>query len=216
MNDVGPSLPRTMPFHRKLFLALLGLVAVAALAAWLARAKPSWWAPVARDAAGALDTARALEQGIAGETSKVRGPGTQPWSVRVRAADVNAWLGARLPQWLEFDQSLPWPGGVKGVQARIDADGLVLAADWNGFVVSTRWSVAPGVPGAAATLRETGTAVGNLPIPFAAGVGAWFMPVLARPLPLEAKLGDGRRVRVTGVEFADGEAIVDCETAAGS
>lgn len=216
MNDLALPPPRRMPLHRKLFLALLALVAVAALAAWLARGRPSWWAPVARDAAGALDTARALEQGIASETSKVRGPGAQPWSVRVRAADVNAWLGARLPQWLEFDQSLPWPEGVNGVQARIDADGLVLAADWNGFVVSTRWSVDAGAPGAAGTLRETGTAIGNLPIPFAAGVGAWFVPALARPFPLEAKLGDGRRVRVTGVEFADGEAIVDCETAAGS
>ena len=204
--------PRRMPLHRTLFAALLVLVALGALGAWLARAVPAWWAPVARDAPGALDTARSLEQGIASETTKVRGEGAQAWSVRVRAKDVNAWLGARLPQWLEFDQSLPWPEGVKGVQCAIDAGGLTLAADWNGFVVSTHWSIDPGADGAPATLRESGTAVGSLPIPFAAGVGAWFVPALGRPLALEAKLGDGRRLRVTNVDFADGEAIVDCET----
>ncbi len=192
--------------------ALLVLIALAAVALVLARAAPSWWAPVPRDAAGALDTARALEQGIASETTKVRGAGVQPWSVRVKAKEIDAWLGARLPQWLEFDQSLPWPEGVNGVQSEIDAGGFTLAADWKGFVVSTRWAIDPGSEGAPATLRAAGTSVGNLPIPFAAGVGAWFVPALGAPLPLEAKLGDGRRVRVVNVEFAEGEAIVDCET----
>ena len=132
----------------------------------------------------------------------------------MRAADVNAWLGARLPQWLEHDRSLPWPGGVQAVQAAADADGLTLAADWNGFVVATRWVIEPGAPGQPATLRAAGTSVGSLPIPFAAGVGAWFVPELGQPLPLESRLGDGRRVRIVDAEFADGEVILDCETAA--
>ena len=203
-----------MPLHRKLFVAMLAAVAVAAGLAALARRAPAWWRPTARDAAGALDVARALEQGIAGETTRVRGPGAQPWSVRVRAADVNAWLGARLPQWLEHDRSLPWPEGVQAVQAAADADGFTLAADWNGFVVATRWAIEPGAPGQPATLRAAGTSVGSLPIPFAAGVGAWFVPELGQPLPLESRLGDGRRVRIVDAEFADGEVIVDCETAA--
>lgn len=206
---------RRMPLHRKLFVVLLVLVALAAGAVALARMTPAWWSPTARDAAGALDSARSLEQGIASETTKVRGEGVQPWSVRVRAADVNAWLGARLPQWLEYDQSLPWPDGVKGVQAKIDAGGFELAADWNGFVVSTRWAIDPGAEGkdgAPATLRAAGTSVGNLPIPFASGVGAWFVPQLGKALPLKAKLGDGRFIKVTDVEFADGEAILDFET----
>ncbi|MFM9144273.1 MAG: hypothetical protein ACKORL_02620 [Phycisphaerales bacterium] len=202
-----------MPLHRKLFVAMLVAVAVAAGLAALARRTPSWWQPTARDAPGALAVARALEQGIASETTRVRGPGAQPWSVRVRAADVNAWLGARLPQWLEHDRSLPWPDGVQAVQGAADAHGFTLAADWNGFVVSTRWSIEPGAPGQPATLRAAGTSVGSLPVPFAAGVGAWFVPELGQPLPLESRLGDGRRVRIVGAEFADGEAILDCETA---
>jgi hypothetical protein len=204
-----------MRWQRKLFLAMLAAVALAAGAAWLARRAPAWWAPVARDAPGALETARALEQGIAGEVTKVRGTGAQEWSVRVRAADLNAWLGARLPQWLEHDRSLPWPDGVKGVQVRIEPEGLVLAADWNGFVVSTRWAVEPGAARGPATLRAAGTSVGSLPVPFGAGVGAWFVPELGGALPLATGLGDGRTVRVDGVEFADGEAIVDCRTDAG-
>ena len=201
------------PLARRAFLALLALVALAALGAWLSRSAPAWWSPVARDAPGALDAARALEQGIASETTRVRAAGEEEWSVRVRAADLNAWLGARLPRWLEHDRSLPWPEGVRGAQVRIDAEGIVLAADWNGFVVSTRLELEPGAPGTPAMLRAASTSVGRLPVPFAAGVGAWFVPELARPLALEAALGDGRRLRVEGVEFADGEAIVDCVTA---
>jgi hypothetical protein len=61
-----------MPLHRKLFVVLLVLVALAAGAVALARMTPAWWSPTARDAAGALDTARSLEQGIASETTKVK------------------------------------------------------------------------------------------------------------------------------------------------
>jgi hypothetical protein len=99
--------------------------------------------------------------------------------------------------------------------ATIDADGFALAADWNGFVMITRWAIEPGAEGkdgAPATLRAAGTSIGNLPIPFAAGVGAWFVPELGRALPLKAKLGDGRFIKVTDVEFTDGEAILDFET----
>jgi hypothetical protein len=42
------------------------------------------------------------------------------------------------------------------------------------------------------------------------------MPELAAPLPLETRLGDGRTIRVTGAEFLDGEAILDCETVSGA
>lgn len=211
----GAPAGRRAPWQRRVFLGLLAAVALLAGAVALARRVPAWWAPTARDAAGALDTARALEQGIAGETTRVRGPGTQAWTVRVRAADLNAWLGARLPQWLEHDRSLPWPEGVKAVQVAADPDGFALAADWNGVVVVTRWAIDAGEGGAPATLRAAGTSVGSLPVPFAGSVGGWFVPELARPLPLETRLGDGRTLRVTGAEFLDGEAILDCETVAG-
>jgi hypothetical protein len=46
----------------------------------------------------------------------------------------------------------------------------------------------------------------------AADVNAWFVPQLGKALPLKAKLGDGRFIKVIDVEFADGEAILDFET----
>ena len=205
---------RRLPRRRKAFLALLSLTALAAGAVAAMRREPAWWsapAPWASEGA-ALETARSLEQGIASETTRVRAKGSEEWSVRVRAADLNAWLAARLPQWLEHDRSLPWPEGVKRVRVAIDDGGLALAADWNGFVVTTRWRVEAGEGGGPATLRAAGSSVGSLPVPFAAGVGAWFVPELGRPLPLRARLGDGRTVSVTDVELAGGEAIVDCRT----
>ena len=199
---------------RRAFLAMLAVVALLAAAVGAARRAPAWWSEPSpwpsEDAA--LETARSLEQGIASETTRVRAKGSEEWSVRVRAADLNAWLAARLPQWLEHDRSLPWPDGVERVRVAIDADGLALAADWNGFVVTTRWRVDSGEGGAPATLRAAGSSVGSLPVPFASGVGAWFVPELGRPLALRARLGDGRSVTVSDVEFSGGEAIVDCRT----
>ena len=215
-TDGGTVRARRIPWQRKAFLGMLVGVALAAGAVALARRVPAWWAPVARDAPGALDVARALEQGIASESTRVRGPGAQAWTVRVRAADVNAWLGSRLPQWLEHDRSLPWPGGVRAVQAVADPGGFALAADWNGFVVVTRWTIDAGEGGRPATLHAAGTSVGSLPVPFAGSVGGWFVPELARSLPLETRLGDGRTLRVIGAEFLDGEAILDCETVVGA
>jgi hypothetical protein len=102
------------------------------------------------------------------------------------------------------------------VQAVADPGGFALAADWNGFVVVTRWTIDAGEGGRAATLHAAGTSVGSLPVPLAGSVGGWFVPELARSLPLETRLGDGRTLRVIGAEFLDGEAILDCETVVGA
>ena len=77
---------------RTFFAILLVVIAAAAGAVALARMTPAWWSPTARDAAGALDTARALEQGIASETTKVRGEGVQPTSTRGSARDFHSGL----------------------------------------------------------------------------------------------------------------------------
>ncbi|MFO0784622.1 MAG: hypothetical protein U0636_13185 [Phycisphaerales bacterium] len=205
---------RGTPRRRRRALVVLGaLVVAAAAAAGAARLQPGWFhsQPAAGDAQ--LETARALEQFVASELTHVRGKGAQAWRMRVRAEDVNAWLAARLPQWLEHDRSLPWPQDVGTPQARVDGQAFELAAPWKGWVVSSRWSIQPAGAGAvAATLEPDGGAVGCLPIPLGTQVGAWFVPELGKALLLKAALGDGRTVRVTGAEFEDSAVVLDLVT----
>jgi hypothetical protein len=178
----------------------------------LANTAPAWWNATPDTGERALDISRALEQGVASELTKVRGPGAQSWRVSVRTQDLNAWLNARLPQWLAHDASLPWPKDVQMPQVRIGTDGIEAAAEWNGWIVASAWKVESGNAQLAARLVPNGAKVGRLPAPFASGVGAWFVPQLAHAVPLELHLGDGRVVRVTGVTFGHDQAVIDCTT----
>lgn len=226
--------------RRSAFIARGTLVALAIVlvagGATLACARwaPAWWNPV--PAAGAEEdaTARALEQWLIAQISQVRGPGVVRWRLRLRAEDVNAWLAARLPQWLEFDRSLPWPEGVEAPQVAFDAEGLHGAVRKDGWVLVSTWRIEPaaqdGVAGrsappgpnaetgaiaGAARLVPAGAGVGRLPLPFADGAGARFLPELARPVVLETRLGDGRVVRVLGAVLGAGDVVLDMETRAG-
>ncbi len=203
--------------HRRPCAIIAGCVLLAALLLagyMLANTAPTWWNATPDTGESALDISRALEQGVASQLTKVRGPGAQPWRVSVRTEDLNAWLNARLPQWLAHDASLPWPKDVRMPQVHIEPGGIEAAAEWNGWIVASAWGVESGGADQAARLVPAGATVGRLPAPFASGVGAWFVPQLAHPVPLELQLGDGRLVRVTGVTFSEGQAVIDCTTIA--
>lgn len=219
LDAIDPALAHRIRARRRAqrlaLAALLALVALVAVLWVFLTAAPPWW-QATRDTGEAARTAAAeLEQGVASEFTRVRGPGVQPWRVRLRAEDANAWLAARLPQWLQHDRSLPWPEGVGMPQLHLDEQGATLGAERDGRIASASWRVEPGAPGSrAARLVPEGAAVGRLPLPMAAQVGSWFVPELASPLLLEVRLGDGRTVRVVGAEFAPGEVVLDCETIA--
>jgi hypothetical protein len=198
--------------RRGAVVAVLLLAAAVVICAVLARRQPAWWSPTPPAGEAALETSRALEQGVASQTTQVRGTGVQPWSVSVRADDINAWLNARLPQWLEHDRSLPWPKDVGMPQVHITQGGIDAAALWNGWLVRSSWTLEPGRDSGAARLVPGSAHVGTLPVPFADGIGAWFVPELASPVLLETTLSDGRTVRVTDVRLSDGQAIIDCVT----
>ncbi|MBL9140823.1 MAG: hypothetical protein JNK53_03050 [Phycisphaerae bacterium] len=209
-------------------VVLLVLGAAGALGVWRALgAAPAWWNHAPDTGEAALRVARGLEQGVAAELTRVRGPGVQAWRVRLRADDVNAWFAARLPQWLEHDRSLKWPAEVGTPQMHIADERVVLAAEHAGRIASTLWKIELGggagiaagdvvaVGGRqAAQLVPDGARLGVMPVPFTNTVGGWFVPELAASLHLEVHLGDGRTVRVVGAEWGDNEVILDCETIA--
>lgn len=200
---------------KRVWGALVGLLILAAgvLVYVAATRDPEWFTRTPANGAAEADTARALEQGCASQISLVRGVGEVKWRLLMRASDINAWLAVRLPQWLQYDRSLPWPEGVTAPQVWMDAAGVHGAALKDGWVIGTTWEIqAPAQEGGVAMLVPSQMRVGKLVLPFGSGISELFVPELAKPFPLEAKLGDGRSVRVTGAEFVDGQVVLDLVT----
>lgn len=127
----------------------LGLVALA-----LSQERPRWWTSVnVRDPA-VVEVAERFENALATIMTQARPAGedgdlSRPWTVRVNASDVNAWLNARLPAWMESREreggaEFKWPESVQELNVDF-RDGLILV----GAKVSTRGKDGSGTDGAA-------------------------------------------------------------------
>ncbi len=104
----------------------IGLVALA-----LSQERPSWWRSVNAHDPEVIAIAESLENAVATLLTQARPPGedgdaTRPWTVRIAAADVNAWLNARLPTWMESreDVKFEWPDSLQELQIDF-RDGLI-------------------------------------------------------------------------------------------
>lgn len=103
-----------------------GLTALA-----LSQDRPTWWRPVNAKDPAVVAVAERLENAVATILTQARPPNeggdpSRPWTVRVNASDVNAWLNARLPTWMESreDVAFDWPESLQEI--RIDfRDGLI-------------------------------------------------------------------------------------------
>ena len=104
-----------------------GLIALA-----LSQERPSWWRSVNAKDPTVIAIAERLENAVATLLTQARPPSedgdpAKPWTVRVAAADVNAWLNARLPTWMESreDVNFEWPESLQELQIDF-RDGLIL------------------------------------------------------------------------------------------
>lgn len=87
---------------------------------------PAWYAlPDAHDPQIAA-LADKVENRMLEEAQKVR-TDPQPWTLRVRESQINAWLSARLPQWIAHEQHSQWPEQLGTPQVKIDSQGISLA-----------------------------------------------------------------------------------------
>lgn len=104
----------------------IGLIALA-----LSQEKPSWWDTLNANDPAVIEVAERLENAVATILTQARpsseeGDAAKPWTVRIAAADINAWLNARLPTWMESreDVEFRWPDSLQ--ELRIDfQDGLI-------------------------------------------------------------------------------------------
>jgi hypothetical protein len=115
-------------------LALIPCLIATALLVMLAmsRSTPAWWSAAYELGPEADAQAESLEAAAMAQASLVRRgevDGTlwksEVWSVSLSESDANAWLGARLPRWVESRGSqIRWPAVVRGVRV-VFRDGAI-------------------------------------------------------------------------------------------
>lgn len=236
-----PLLRRARPWVLGAGVTLVLFASVAVLASIsLARMAPGWWRTIRADDPGTIAKAEAIENDLANVLYEVRNEDASVWAVSLRAPDANAWLNTRFAQWLaNADPEFRWPEEFQDPQAEFD-DGLIhlgvrVVREGESQVLSA--SLRPTIDQHGALwVRVDSLHVGRLPVPEGWVVGraggmlsrvlpgrllddpavAHILEALAGRLPLDDDpafdLGDGRRVRLLGLQPERGKLRVTCRT----
>jgi len=198
---------------RFLLVAGAGLLLLAG-GAVLASLSPRGWRDPLQIAADptSLDRARTLEQNLASAISRIREPNAR-WAIRIHAADVNAWLAARLPQWRAHDPSFAWPLEGVGAQVRFDAGCMNILLATDGRIYGCE--VVPSIEGDAVRLQPASGTIGRLPVPFGGAVAWRFLEgeaAATNQFPTVHRLQDGRMIEVCAVDVVDGAIEIEFMT----
>jgi hypothetical protein len=111
-----------------LLLILVFVLALAGGAAWLwrqARSAPAWYSPPDPGAQPVATLAETVEYRMTEEFQKIRDE--DAWTLRIHEEQVNAWLAARMPEWIAHEPDLEWPREFGIPQIRVDGRGIDLA-----------------------------------------------------------------------------------------
>ncbi len=222
--------------RRVVLIVAVGLVLAVPLVIWrLATLPPSWWAPPEAASMDVQALASRAESAVMEEATHVR-EAPDPWMLRLTEPQVNAWLVARLPEWIA-NQGYAWPVGVAPPQVRIEPRGISIAMqvpeiDRARFV---EVRLRPAFVDGQLHLRLERAALGRIPMPgepleYVATVLGEAGPNLGLDLDtLERlvevlggrtgvepafRLGDGRTVRVVGLRCHLGAIELTCQTVA--
>lgn len=186
---------------------------------------PEWWRPSGRADADAVSRGETLENALVTETHRVRDPGSA-WSVKLRDADVNAWLATRLPKWLAHAGTDEAPrSAVRFVDGAIE-----IGVEVPGLASVGIARLEPTIVGGRLQLDRSRARLGTLPLPMSA---EWFLTDAVEALrgpdvPAEAKLvgqllggesveprfrlSDGRGLVLQDLWLAEGELRLEFAT----
>ena len=194
---------------------ILPMVLIFVVAAFL---PPGWWSPVDENDVAAKNRAADFEQKVTAAIHEIRNE-PDPWGFRFTEQQANEWLATRLPAWIEHDQSLDWPAGIRQVQVHLGDRSEVEIAAYSGAGLIWRARFEPIIDESSCRFRPTSAGVGRLPIP---GLGVEGLVALIPDgvleedgtiaVPREFELVDGRGVRLLGLELAKQEIGVVFET----
>jgi hypothetical protein len=217
------------------FLVFVLLSAALAAVLWsLLTTPPTWYRPPDPADGAVARLADQVEHRMLEEVHRIR-PETERWTLRVRETHVNAWLAAKLPDWIAHEHGAAWPEDLGTPQIRFREGWVDLAVavstDDDRRTVVVR--LEPTVEAARLHLRLARVGVGRLALPgrpitalldrvaaAVAAVGEAGEPSWAelvdgesRPLP-EVSLADDRVVRLIDVACRDGAIDLTWETTA--
>jgi hypothetical protein len=188
-------------------LIVAALVSAGALGVWrLTWMAPAWWAPADPDDAQTSALAERVEYRVIEEAHKVRAE-PDPWWIEIEQDHVNAWLAARLPEWVAHSYGARWPARVGSPQVSLDRDAVRVGVDIE-TEAGTRYVVAhlsPEIVDGALALSLEGISVGRVWLPGSSTekildhLGPGARGLLEDPAlePLVGLLEGGRRVDPT-------------------
>ena len=216
-------------------LCVLVLVGIAAL--WgLTRMTPHWYEPPNPTDEKVLELADRVEFRLLEEFQKIR-PDPEPWKLRVRENQLNAWLATKLQDWIAHKENLIWPEDLDMPQIRFEPDGISLAVAVESLgpskIIVTR--MMPRFEGGELLVTVNRFSLGRLNIPgkpaeriaglideYASSaeiddpVAFLFLRMLRGDEHIDPvlNLADSRRVRLTNLELENGSVILTAKTLA--
>lgn len=246
----SPRLRRIFLIGATIFISVVAVLVLLGIS--LTNARPQWWRSVNAADPRTIALAEEIESAVTRQLSLQRETDTTPsapggpqwrsreWSVAISASDANAWLNARLPQWLaNRADEIRWPREIAEVQVDFNdgkvAVGARVVASGREQVLSA--TLVPEIrPDGTLWTSATWLHAGQLPVP-----ASWIIARLLDParsvLPEEVrdipearemfqafdgqgpliatpivKLGDGRRVRLLKILPRDGRLEITCRT----
>ena len=216
-------------------LCVLVLVGIAAL--WgLTRMTPHWYEPPNPTDEKVLELADRVEFRLLEEFQKIR-PDPEPWKLRVRENQLNAWLATKLQDWIAHKENLIWPEDLDMPQIRFEPDGISLAVAVESLgpskIIVTR--MMPRFEGGELLVTVNRFSLGRLNIPgkpveriaglideYASSaeiddpVAFLFLRMLRGDEHIDPvlNLADSRRVRLTNLELENGSIILTAKSLA--
>lgn len=214
--------------RRGLWIALaafLFLVSLPLVAWLLLRTPPSYWKPPDPASPQVVRSAQEVEGFVTSQTTAVR-PQSDTWAIELKEEQVNAWLAARLPQWLENQQvDAPIKEMFPRVMVRFAPGGVELAAqvlsEGRPQVVSVAFEPLTPGEGKPVKIKLAAVYVGRLRLPaeqvlnlVASSLGEKgdALGPIREGIELRLPLADNREVHVVGVEMHKGRLVLVCVT----
>ena len=222
---------------KRLLAVLCVLVLVGIVALWgLTRMTPHWYEPPNPTDEKVLELADRVEFRLLEEFQKIR-PDPEPWKLRVRENQLNAWLATKLQDWIAHKENLIWPEDLDMPQIRFEPDGISLAVAVESLgpskIIVTR--MMPRFEGGELLVTVNRFSLGRLNIPgkpveriaglideYASSaeiddpVAFLFLRMLRGDEHIDPvlNLADSRRVRLTNLELENGSIILTAKTLA--
>lgn len=220
-------------WRKGLIVAGVVLVAMCLIGFGLFTASPGYWeTPIDGSDPEVVERAQQFEQEFAAETTAVR-EDREPWQITLTQDEVNEWVAARLPQWLEnrgVDATVVQHAERAMIAIKADRVELATAVKFGSLEPIVRLIYEPRLNEAGRVqLTLDSIRAGFMPLPGDALIDQVLEQVgpldeerqrrvdhardTLNNLDLVLNLGDGRVVSVVGIELTEGEVTLVCITA---